>query len=139
MTDKIKETEVLRKHIIGENGIRYTLGEDGLYYPDIRLPEGTHYEIGRYGQMRAEYLKEYHRALYLELLLDGNLNEYLHQTDEECYQMMERLVEQMKASEGVTEGMKQHNQMTWVRAMNSIRNRAEEIVLREMIYEEDAV
>ena len=75
MTDKIKETEVLRKHIIGENGISYTLGEDGLYYPDIRLPEGTHYEIGRYGQMRAEYLKEYHRALYLELLLDGNLNE----------------------------------------------------------------
>lgn len=67
MTDKIKETEVLRKHIIGENGISYTLGEDGLYYPDIRLPEGTHYEIGRYGQMRAEYLKEYHRALYLAL------------------------------------------------------------------------
>ena len=79
MTDKIKETEVLRKHIIGENGIRYTLGEDGLYYPDLRLPEGTHYEIGRYGRMRAEYLKENHRALYLELLLDGNLNEYLHQ------------------------------------------------------------
>ena len=50
MTDKIKETEVLRKHIIGENGISYTLGEDGLYYPDIRLPEGTHYEIGRYGR-----------------------------------------------------------------------------------------
>ena len=139
MTDKIKETEVLRKHIIGENGIRYTLGEDGLYYPDLRLPEGTHYEIGRYGRMRAEYLKEHHRALYLELLLSGEFNEYLHQTDEECYQMMERLVEQMKASEGVTEGMKQHNQMTWVRAMNSIRNRAEEIVLREMIYEEDAV
>ena len=103
MTDKIKETEVLRKHIIGENGISYTLGEDGLYYPDIRLPEETHYEIGRYGRMRAEYLKEYHRALYLELLLDGNLNEYLHQTDEECYQMMERLVEQMKAKQGVTE------------------------------------
>ena len=139
MTDKIKETDVLRKHIIGENGISYTLGEDGLYYPDLRLPEGTHYEIGRYGRMRAEYLKEHHRALYLELLLSGEFNEYLHQTDEECYQMMERLVEQMKASEGVTEGMKQHNQMTWVRAMNSIRNRAEEIVLREMIYEEDAV
>ena len=83
MTDKIKETEVLRKHIIGENGIRYTLGEDGLYYPDLRLPEGTHYEIGRYGRMRAEYLKENHRALYLELLLDGNLNEYLHQMDED--------------------------------------------------------
>ena len=57
MTDKIKKTEVLEKHIVGENEISYTLGEDGLYYPDLRLPEGTHYEIGRYGRMRAEYLK----------------------------------------------------------------------------------
>lgn len=134
MTDKIKETEVLEKHIIGENGISYTLGEDGLYYPDLRLPEGTHYEIGRYGRMRAEYLKEYHRALYLELLLDGNLNEYLHQTDEECYQMMERLVEQMKAKHGVTEQLKSENQMQWVGMMNNIRQCAEEVVLRDIVY-----
>ncbi len=134
MTDKIKETEVLRKHIIGENGISYTLGEDGLYYPDIRLPEETHYEIGRYGRMRAKYLKEYHRALYLELLLDGNLNEYLHQTDEECYQMMERLVEQMKAKQGVTEQLKSENQMQWVGMMNNIRHCAEEVVLRDIVY-----
>ena len=134
MTDKIKETEVLEKHIIGENGISYTLGEDGLYYPDLQLPEGTHYEIGRYGRMRAEYLKEYHRALYLELLLDGNLNEYLHQTDEECYQMMERLVEQMKAKQGVTEQLKSENQMQWVGMMNNIRQCAEEVVLRDIVY-----
>ena len=134
MTDKIKETEVLEKHIIGENGICYTLGEDGLYYPDLQLPEGTHYEIGRYGRMRAEYLKEYHRALYLELLLDGNLNEYLHQTDEECYQMMERLVEQMKAKHGVTEQLKSENQMQWVGMMNNIRQCAEEVVLRDIVY-----
>ena len=125
MTDKIKETEVLRKHIIGENGIRYTLGEDGLYYPDLRLPEGTHYEIGRYGRMR---------ALYLELLLDGNLNEYLHQMDEECYQMMERLVEQMKAKHGVTEQLKSENQMQWVGMMNNIRHCAEEVVLKDIVY-----
>ena len=134
MTDKIKETEVLEKHIIGENGISYTLGEDGLYYPDLQLPEGTHYEIGRYGRMRAEYLKEYHRALYLDLLLDGNLNEYLHQTDEECYQMMERLVEQMKAKHGVTEQLKSENQMQWVGMMNNIRQCAEEVVLRDIVY-----
>ena len=135
MTDKIKETEVLRKHIIGENGISYTLGEDGLYYPDIRLPEETHYEIGRYGQMRAEYLKEYHRALYLELLLDGNLNEYLHQTDEECYQMMERLVEQMKAKQGVTEQLKATNPLEWTRKMNMIYQQAEEVILQELVYQ----
>ena len=134
MTDKIKETEVLRKHIIGENGISYTLGEDGLYYPDIRLPEGTHYEIGRYGQMRAEYLKEYHRALYLELLLSGKLNEYLHQTDEECYRMIERLVEQMKVKQGLKEQLKSENQMQWVGIMNNIWHCAEEVVLKDIVY-----
>ena len=84
--------------------------------------------------MRAEYLKEYHRALYLELLLDGNLNEYLHQTDEECYQMMERLVEQMKAKQGVTEQLKSENPMQWVGMMNNIRHCAEEVVLKELVY-----
>lgn len=134
MTDKIKETEVLRKHIIGENGISYTLGEDGLYYPDIRLPEETHYEIGRYGRMRAEYLKENRRALYLELLLSGKLNEYLHQTDEECYRMIERLVEQMKVKQGLKEQLKSENQMQWVGIMNNIWHCAEEVVLKDIVY-----
>lgn len=52
----------MEKHIIGENGIGYTLGEDGLYYPDVELPEGTHYEIGKYRRMRWEYLKNHHRG-----------------------------------------------------------------------------
>ncbi len=134
MTDKIKKTEVLEKHIVGENEISYTLGEDGLYYPDLWLPEGTHYEIGRYGRMRAEYLKEHHRALYLELLLSGEFNEYLHQTDEECYQMMERVVERMKVKQGVTEQLKLENQMQWVGMMNNIRHCAEEVVLKELVY-----
>lgn len=134
MTDKIKKTEVLEKHIVGENEISYTLGEDGLYYPDLRLPEGTHYEIGRYGRMRAEYLKENHRALYLELLLSGKLNEYLHQTDEECYRMIEQLVEQMKVKQGLKEQLKSENQMQWVGMMNNIRQCAEEVVLRDIVY-----
>lgn len=134
MTDKIKKTEVLEKHIIGENGISYTLGEDGLYYPDIQLPEGTHYEIGRYGRMRGEYLKEHRRSLYMELLLSGKLNEYLYQTDEECHQMIKRLVEQMKTKQGVTEQMKSENQMQWVGMMNNIRHCAEEVVLRDIVY-----
>ena len=78
MTDKIRETEVLKKHIVGENGISYTLGEDGLYYPDLRLLEGTHYEIGRYGRMRAEFLKEHHSPMDLVLVLCGIFTEYLH-------------------------------------------------------------
>lgn len=108
----------MEKHIIGENGIGYTLGADGLYYPDLELPEGTHYEIGRFGRMRWEYLKNHRRGEYIRLLLDGKLNEYLYEVDEECYERMELLVEQMK----------------WVRLMNNVRSSVEEIIIRELIY-----
>lgn len=124
----------MQKYIVGENGIGYILGEDGLYYPDLRLPEGTHYPIGRYGRMRAEYLKEYRKSFYMELLLNGSLNEHLHQTDEECYEMMERLIEQMKESQGVTEQLKAENQMLWVGMCNNIRHCAEEVVLMDIVY-----
>lgn len=124
----------MQKHIIGENRISYTLGEDGMYYPNLILPEGTNYLIGRYGRMREEYLKEYRKGLYMELLLSGGLNEHLHQTDEECYQMMERLIEQMKERQGVTEQFKADNQMLWVGLSNNIRHCAEEVVLRDIVY-----
>ncbi len=84
--------------------------------------------------MRAEYLKENHRALYLELLLSGKLNEYLHQTDEECYRMIERLVEQMKVKQGLKEQLKSENQMQWVGIMNNIWHCAEEVVLKDIVY-----
>ena len=93
----------MEKHIMGENGISYTLGEDGLYYPDLYLPEETEYLIGKYGMLRKTYLKEQRKGLYLELVLAGKLNEHLHLIDEECNQMMDRLVEQMKEKQGVTE------------------------------------
>jgi len=96
----------MEKHIMGENGISYTLGEDGLYYPDLYLPEETEYPIGKYGMLRKSYLKEHRKGLYLELVLSGKLNEHLHQVDEECNQMMYRLVEQMKEKQGVTEELK---------------------------------
>ena len=74
----------MKKHIMGENGISYTLGEDDLYYPDLYLPEETEYPIGKYGMLRKSYLKEHRKGLYLELVLSGKLNEHLHQVDEEC-------------------------------------------------------
>ena len=124
----------MEKHIIGENGIGYTFGKDGLYYPDLELPECTHYEIGKYGRMRWEYLKNYRRGEYIRLLMDGKLNEYLHEVDEECYQRMELLVEQMKAGAGITEELKASDQMKWVGLMNNVRSSAEKIVMRELIY-----
>ena len=124
----------MEKHIIGENGIGYTLGADGLYYPDLELPEGTHYEIGRYGRMRWEYLKNHRRWEYIRLLMNGKLNEYLHEVDEECYERMELLVEQMKVGAGITEELKASDQMKWVGLINNVRSSAEEIVMRELIY-----
>ena len=72
--------------------------------------------------------------MYLELILTGKLNEHLHKIDEECHQMMDRLVEQMKEKQGVTEELKMQDQMAWVERMNNIRACAEEIVLKEIIY-----
>lgn len=124
----------MEKHIIGENGIGYTLGADELYYPDLELPEGTHHEIGRYGRMRWEYLKTHRRGEYIRLLMDGKLNEYLHEVDEECHERMEFLVEQMKAGAGITEELKARDQMKWVGLLNNVRSSSEEIVMRELIY-----
>ena len=125
---------IMEKHIMGENGISYTLGEDGLYYPDLYLPEETEYPIGKYGMLRKTYLKEHRKGLYLELVLAGKLNKHLHQIDEECNQMMDRLVEQMKEKQGMTEQLKVENQMLWVGMCNNIQHSAEEAVLKEIVY-----
>ena len=87
--------EKLEKMIV-ENGITYVLGEDDIHYPDLQLPEGTNYNIGKFGHRRCEYLKEFKHGYYMELLFDGRLNEYLHEVDEECHKMLDQLVEQMK-------------------------------------------
>ncbi len=84
--------------------------------------------------MRKRYLKEHRPVLYTNLLLEGKLFLHLAEIDRACEDRMELLVRQMKAQEGVTEALKAANQMEWVRRMNSIRNRAEEIVLRELVY-----
>lgn len=123
-----------RTENIEENGIVYCLEENGCYYPDLRLPEGTYYNIGKYGLMRWEYLLTNSRSEYLQLLLDGKLNEYLHEVDEECHARVELLVEQMKAGAGITEELKAVDQMKWIGLMNNVRITAEEIVQRKMIY-----
>lgn len=84
--------------------------------------------------MRWEYLKSYHRGQYIKLLLDGKLNDHLHEVDGECYERMELLMEQMKAEAGITEEFKTSDQMKWVGLMNNVRSSAEEIVLYELIY-----
>ena len=120
--------------VIVENGITYVLGEDDIYYPDLQLPRGTNYNIGKFGHMRCEYLKEFRHRYYMELLLEGKLNEYLHDIDEECHEMLDRIVEKMKGKQGVTEKLKAENQMMWAGKMNNFIVCAEEIVVREVVY-----
>lgn len=103
------------------------------YIPDIRLPEENR-PIGRWGRMHRDYLMEHNTIRFNDLCLSGELWTYLADLNEQAQSRLELIIEQMKTAEGVTEDMKATDQMVWVRAMNSIRNRAEEIVKNELIY-----
>ena len=106
------------------------------YIPDIRLPEETR-PIGRWGRMHRDYIKEHNPIRFNDLCLSGKLWTYLADLNEQAQERLSLIIEQMKETEGVTEEMKAADQMAWVGAMNSIRNRAEEIILWELIYGED--
>ena len=114
-------------------GGTYTLGADGMYYPDLELSEEEpHY--GKYGRMRLYYLKENRKVLYFTLLLDGELVRHLNEVDDTANQRMELLTLQMKERQGINEALKVRDQMAWVGTYNNIRNAAEEVVLSELIY-----
>lgn len=117
---------------ITENGIEYVLIGD-YYIPDLKLPEENR-PIGRWGRMHREYLKEWHCARYDSLLLSGELWTYLADLNEQAEKRLDTIIRQMMEAEGVTEELKAHEQMEWVRQCNSIRSRAEEIIRSELIY-----
>ena len=123
-----------KQTIFERTGGTYTLGEDGMYYPNLALGEDTpHY--GKYGGMRKRHLQQHRPALFSQLVLTGRLVAHLNKVDDACNERMERAVDAMAQAEGITETLKASNQLEWVRQMNSIRNRAEEVVCRELIYE----
>ena len=129
----------MKKHIYDEsNGLWYELIGD-YYIPVLTLSSEEQRPIGKWGRMHRDYLKEHRPILFNDLILSGRLWTYLADLNEQAKERLSLIIEQMKASEGVTEELKATDQMAWVSAMNSIRNRAEEIILRELIYEEDAV
>ena len=106
--------------------------EGDYLIPDMEPPEAP--RIGKYGTMRHNYLRDYHTGVFDGMLLSGTLNAHLEEVDRHANEMMELLTAQMTKAEGVTEQLKADDQMEWVRRMNSIRNRAEEIVCSEIIY-----
>ena len=110
----------------------------GEYFiPDLELPEETR-PIGKWGRMHRDYLREHKPIRYNCLLLSGELWTYLADLNEQTQDRLEQMIDQMKAAEGVTEDLKDADPMAWVGAMNNIRNRAEEIILQELICGEDA-
>ena len=127
----------LKKHIHDEsNGLWYELVGD-YYIPQLSLPTEVQRPIGKWGRMHRDYLKKNHPAQYANLILQGDMATYLSNLNDQAQRRLEVITDQMKAAEGVTEAMKVRDQMAWVRTMNSIRSRAEEIILQEMIYGED--
>ncbi len=117
---------------IHENGIDYVLVGD-YYVPDLKLPE-EHRPIGHWGRLHQSYLKQYRPMLYNELILSGKLHTVLADLNEQVADRLNLIIRQMMKAEGVTEAMKTENQMLWVQSMNSICNRAEEIIKAELIY-----
>ena len=103
------------------------------YIPDLKLPEETR-PIGKWGRMHREYLKEHHPIQYTNLVLSCKLWIYLADLNEQVQERLDRIMQQMKEAEDVTEKLKAADPMAWVQRMNSIRNRAEEIIREELIY-----
>jgi len=123
----------MKKSIYEQCGGTYTQVGDYLL-PNLIIDEDEQQFIGKYGRMRKRYLKENRPILFSNLLLSGKLDQHLTEIDRACVERMDLLTRQMAPQEGVTESLKATDQMEWVRRMNSIQNRAEEIVLNELVY-----
>ena len=115
-----------------ENGLDYILVGD-YYIPLIQVPEETR-DIGFYGSLRRNYLKDYKKALYSQLMLTGKLWTYLADLNEICVERRDQMMDRLMETDGVTEKLKGRNQMEWIRGVNNIRNRVDEVILNELVY-----
>ena len=120
------------------NGLWYELHGD-YYLPCLTIPEEEVHTIGIWGRKHQQYLREHRPIIYSDLVLSGKLYSHLADIDSQARNKLDLLVTQLAEKEGINEYLKAQDQLAWVRAMNNIRNRAEEIVLKELIYGEDAV
>lgn len=117
------------------NGIWYELHGD-YYLPCLVIPEEEVHTIDIWGRKHQQYLKEYHPMFYNDLILRGKLYGYLADIDTQARNKLDLLVIQLAKKEGINDQLKEQNQLAWVGAMNNIRNRAEEIVNKELIFAE---
>ena len=130
----MKNKELEKGFIDERTGIEY-IRQGDYYIPKITIPRARRTgNIGKYGRLKLNYMKKYKIPEYTEMLLNNELKSYLLDIEDECKDKLELLIKQMVEKENITEELKATNQMEWVQRMNNIKNRAEEIVLSEIIY-----
>ena len=108
--------------------------ENGHLIPDIALPEQTNYQIGKYGRMYLDYIKNHRRGRYTTLLTEGKLNARLHDIDLEAKEMLESIIPSLAAERGIDEDLKARDMLRWIAEMNNIKANAEEFVLKEVVF-----
>ena len=124
--------DIMEKYII-ENGIKYELGGD-IYYPMLKLDEQTDYQIGKYGCLHLDYIKQHRKVRYNTLLIEIRLNTYLHEIDVQAYSMLNDIIIAIARERGIDEELKATDMLKWVAEMNNIKASAEEIVLMKVIF-----
>ena len=117
-----------------KNEITYT-EHNGLYYPNLALPEQTNYPLGKYANLRLDFMKKHRRGTYTTLLTEGRLNEYLHAIDIQAHELLDDISPRLAQERGVDEVLKAHNALLWIAEMNNIKASAEEIILQEVVYQ----
>ena len=117
-----------------KNEITYT-EHNGLYYPDLALPEQTNYTLGKYANLRLDFMKKHRRGTYTTLLTEGRLNEYLHAIDIHAHELLDDIIPSLAQERGIDEVLKAHNALQWTAEMNNIKASAEEIILQEVVYQ----
>ena len=114
--------------------IAYT-ERNGICYPNLELPTQTIYSLGKYANLRLDFMKKHRRGTYTTLLTEGRLNEYLHAIDVQAYEMLDIIVPRLAQERGIDEALKAHNALQWTAEMNNIKENAEEIVMQEVVYQ----
>ena len=122
----------MKKSLFENNSLTYR-EENGRLYPNLELPEQTNYNIGKYGLLHLDFIKEHRKGRYTTILSECRLNEYLHKIDLEANEMLETIVLRLATERGIDENLKARDMLRWVAEMNNIKASAEEIVLREVV------
>ena len=114
--------------------ITYT-ERNGIRYPNLTLPEQTNYPLGKYANLRLDFIKKHRKGRYTTLLTEGRLNEYLHAIDIQAHELLNDIIPRLAQERGIDEDLKAHNALLWIAEMNNIKASAEEIVLQEVVYQ----